>query len=70
MSKGLTDTDIGIRIPEKQKKKWTSEQLKAGDSIIGLQVFLSQQQACLVETCVALIFTTTNADYCANENPM
>ncbi|CAK8685526.1 unnamed protein product [Clavelina lepadiformis] len=36
-SLGLTDTDIGIHIPEKQERDWSDEQLKAGDSIIGLQ---------------------------------
>lgn len=36
-SKGLTDTDIGIHIPEKQKREWSKEELKAGDTIIGLQ---------------------------------
>ena len=36
-SKGLTSTDLGIHIPEKQKRDWTKEELKAGDTIIGLQ---------------------------------
>ncbi|XP_002123605.2 calponin-3-like [Ciona intestinalis] len=36
-SKGLTETDIGIRIPKKQTKEWSESQLKAGDTIIGLQ---------------------------------
>jgi len=37
VSKGWTDTDIGLRIPDKQRRNWTNEQLKAGNSIIGLQ---------------------------------
>uniref|UniRef100_H2ZDY2 Transgelin n=1 Tax=Ciona savignyi TaxID=51511 RepID=H2ZDY2_CIOSA len=37
ISKGLTETEIGIRIPPKQNKEWSDSQLRAGDSIIGLQ---------------------------------
>ena len=36
-SKGLTATDLGIHIPDKQKREWTAEELRAGDTIIGLQ---------------------------------
>nr|CAB3232123.1 calponin-3-like [Phallusia mammillata] len=37
MSRGLTDTDIGLHVSEKQKRNWSKEQLRAGESIIGLQ---------------------------------
>ena len=37
LTKGLTDTDIGIRISDKKKREWTKEELRAGDTIIGLQ---------------------------------
>ena len=36
-SKGLTSTDLGIHIPDKQKREWSKLELKAGDTIIGLQ---------------------------------
>lgn len=36
-SKGLTNSDIGIYVAEKQSRDWSDEQLRAGEGIIGLQ---------------------------------
>lgn len=36
-SKGLTESDIGVFVAEKQNREWSEEQLKAGEGIIGLQ---------------------------------
>ncbi|XP_039261070.1 calponin-2-like [Styela clava] len=36
-SKGLTESDIGVYVAEKQNRDWSNEQLRAGEGIIGLQ---------------------------------
>lgn len=36
-SKGITESDLGVYVAEKQNRDWSDEQLRAGEGIIGLQ---------------------------------